>query len=326
LEPIHELEAEIGVAFRHSNRGKALIRATWFFFLLALANLMWAGQGPAVKYLEHQLSPVALTFLPFYLATILLVPLLFIERRSRGQTSWPSLKDWGFFTMAGIFGQIAAQLGATWGTILSTASNYSILNLLIPVMTAVLATYMLRERMTPLRLVCLGIGLVGAVLLSVSDLRQASFINLAFLAGNVLCIVSSFGSAFYNVYCKGLLSRYGQTEILVYTYITASIASLPALAWEYSKHEAHQPFTAGSWWALAFLAVFMYGLSMVLFFWVLRHLTVTVASFSLYMVPIFGVLLSYWLVHERLNAVQIAGSLVVLSATLLIVKFDTLET
>jgi drug/metabolite transporter (DMT)-like permease len=302
-------------------------RAVWFFLLLALANLMWAGQGPAVKLLENQIAPIALTFLPFYVATILLIPLLLVERRSRGRTTWPSLQDWGIFVAAGIFGQIAAQLGATLGTENSSASNYSILNLLVPVITAVMATLMLRERMTFLRILCLAIGLVGVFLLSVSDLQQASFVKLGFLVGNLLCLLSCFGSAYYNVYCKGLLTRYGQTEILVYSYITASIASLPALFWEmkWGHFTPHGPLTASSWLAFIFLAVFMYGLSMVLFFYVLRHLTVTVASFSIYMVPIFGVLLSFWLVGERLNGVQIAGSAVVLLATVLIVKFDPLE-
>ena len=56
--------------------------------------------------------------------------------------------------------------------------------------------------------------------------------------------------------------------------------------------------------AFAFLAIFMYGLSMVLFFYVLQHLPVTVASASLYLVPVFGILLAANFLGERLTLVH----------------------
>ena len=55
----------------------------------------------------------------------------------------------------------------------SLASNGAILNLLIPVISAVLASLMLKERIMLLRVASLGIGLFGVVLMSISDLNQA---------------------------------------------------------------------------------------------------------------------------------------------------------
>lgn len=301
------------------------LRAVWFFVLLALANLMWAGQGPAVKFLDKLLGPIALTFLPFYVATVLLIPLLVWERRGNPDAVWPSREDWPKFAAAGILGQIAAQLGATWGILLSTASNFSILNLLIPVLTAVLATFMLRERMTALRVTCLLIGLAGVLLLSVGDLRQTSMINLKYLGGNLLILVGCLGSAYYNVYCKGLLSRFGMTEILIYSYIVASVVSIPLLFTVEPFHlSTLAAFDWKAWSSFAFLAIFMYGLSMILFFYVLRHVAVTVASLSLYLVPVFGVLLARLFLHESLTLVSICGAAIVLTATLLIMKFDNI--
>jgi drug/metabolite transporter (DMT)-like permease len=66
----------------------------------------------------------------------------------------------------------------------------------------------------------------------------------------------------------------------------------------------------------------MYGASMLLFFKALQHLDVTTASTSLYLVPVFGVLLAAGLLGERLNLLSIAGAAVVLAATLLVMKYD----
>ena len=218
-------EASSGAAH---HRGRML----WFLFLLALTNLMWAAQGPAVKYLEKDLGPIAITFLPFYVTTLLFVPLLIRKRSANPNATWPTLNDWKQFTVVGVAGQVLAQLGATWGITKSLASNFAILNLLIPVITAVLASLMLRERMTLLRVVCLALGLVGVLLMSIQDLKQVDFVHSSYLLGNILIFGGCVGSAFYNVYCKGLMQRFLDIEILIFSYITATVSSLPVLFWQ----------------------------------------------------------------------------------------------
>jgi drug/metabolite transporter (DMT)-like permease len=299
-------------------------RMVFYFVLLALASLMWSGQGVAVKVLDSYLGPIAITFLPFYVTTILFVPLLLRMRRKDPTVVSPTARDWVQFAIAGIAGQVLAQLGMTWGISKSLASNGAILNLLIPVISAVLASFMLKERLTRLRMVSLGIGLVGVVLLSVGDLRQASFGSMKFLMGNLLIFGGCFGSAFYNVYCKRLMRKFQEIEILIYSYITASIASIPLLVWVEPLHlSGLRAFDAKSIAAFLFLALFMYGASMLLFFKALQHLDVTVASTSLYLVPVFGVALAALLLGERLGITAIIGAATVLVATVLVMRYDT---
>ena len=69
----------------------------------------------------------------------------------------------------------------------------------------------------------------------------------------------------------------------------------------------------------------MYGASMVLFFYALEHLDVTVASTSLYLVPLFGVALAAAFLGERLSSIAIFGAAIVLGATVLIVKYDKIQ-
>ena len=299
-------------------------RTAWFFLLLALASLMWSGQGTAVKVLDRHMGPIAITFVPFYITTLLLVPLLLKMRKENPGAPSLSVRDWIQFSIAGIGGQVLAQLGMTWGVSKSLASNGAILNLLIPVISAVLASLMLRERITLLRVAALTIGLVGVVLMSVSDWKQASFGEMRFLVGNLLILCGCLGSSFYNVYCKGLMKRFAEIEILIFSYVTASVASIPLLIWaEPFSFHSFERFDWQSWAAFAFLALFMYGASMLLFFRALQHLDVTTASASLYLVPVFGVLLAALLLGERLSTLAMVGSAIVLTATVLIMKYDT---
>jgi drug/metabolite transporter (DMT)-like permease len=298
-------------------------QTAWYFFLLALASLMWSGQGTAVKILDRQLGPIAITFLPFFVTTILFAFLLIRMRRANPGAAKPSLQDWIKFTVAGVAGQVLAQLGMTWGISKSLASNGAILNLLIPVISAVLASLMLKERLTPLRITALLIGLAGVILLSTSDLRESSFGQMKYLAGNIMIFGGCLGSSFYNVYCKGLMRKFSEIEILIFSYITASIASIPLFIWVEPFHlRTFLTMDWRSWLAFAFLAFFMYGASMLLFFKALQHLDVTTASASLYLVPVFGVFLAVVLLGEHLNTLAVFGAAVVLGATLLVMKYD----
>jgi drug/metabolite transporter (DMT)-like permease len=299
-------------------------RFWWYFTLLALAALMWSGQGTAVKFLEAHMGPIAIAFVPFYITTVLFVPLLIYKRRKNPAAEKPTPGDWGKFVLAGIGGQVLAQLGMTWGILKSLASNGAILNLFIPIMSAVLASIMLKERLTLLRIACFVIGLAGVALLSIQDFRQSSFGEMKYLEGNALILAGCLGSSFYNVYCKGLLKRFQEIEILIFSYITATLATLPLLVWVEPFHlSAFATFDVRSWLAFAFLVLFMYGASMLLFFHALEHLDVTVASMALYMVPVFGVILAAVMVGERLGTAALAGAGVVLVSTVLIMKYDS---
>jgi drug/metabolite transporter (DMT)-like permease len=299
-------------------------QTVWYFVLLALASLIWSGQGIAVKVLDPHLGPIGITFLPFYITTLLFVPLLIRMRRKNPSAASPSGKDWIRFIIAGVGGQVLAQLGMTWGISKSLASNGAILNLLIPVISAVLASFMLKERLTLLRIASLAIGLVGVAFLSIGDIRQASFGSMKFLTGNLLIFGGCFGSSFYNVYCKGLMQKFQEIEILIYSYITASVFSIPLLIWVEPFHlRSLLTFDAKSIAAFLFLAFFMYGASMLLFFKALQHLDVTTASTSLYLVPVFGVLMAASLLGERLSPAALVGAAIVLISTVLVVRYDT---
>ncbi|MBI3836913.1 MAG: DMT family transporter [Planctomycetia bacterium] len=299
----------------------------WYLLLLALASLIWSAQGTAVKFLDPYLGPIAITFLPFYVTTLLLLPLLVYQRRRNPNRQRPTWTDWRKFVIAGIDGQVLAQLGMTWGISLSLASNAAILNLMIPVISAALASIMLGERLTGLRVLCLAVGLVGVFMMSVEDLRNSSFLQESYLGGNCLILLGCLGSSFYNVYCKGLLARFQEVEILIFSYVTASLASLPLFAWaEPLDTSALASLDLSAWLAFGFLAVFMYGASMLLFFHVLEHLPVTVASASLYLVPVFGVLLASTILGERLSTLSLVGAGVVLTSTVLVMRYDTANT
>jgi drug/metabolite transporter (DMT)-like permease len=80
--------------------------------------------------------------------------------------------------------------------------------------------------------------------------------------------------------------------------------------------------TLTQWAAFEYLAVFLYGLSMVFFLRALGMVDVVIASASLYLMPLFGVALAFGILGERLAPRALLGSAIVLVATLMLFRFD----
>ena len=61
---------------------------------------------------------------------------------------------------------------------------------------------------------------------------------------------------------------------------------------------------------------------MLLYFWVIEKIDVTQASLSIYLLPVFGVLLSTVIVRERITAPLVFGGLLVFAATFLVTVYE----
>jgi drug/metabolite transporter (DMT)-like permease len=89
-----------------------------------------------------------------------------------------------------------AQVGMTVGVSWSTASNGAILSLLIPLFGALIAVWLLRERLSTLRVGALLLGLAGVCLLSPLHSAVRSGTRAHELAGNILIATGCLGSGF----------------------------------------------------------------------------------------------------------------------------------
>jgi drug/metabolite transporter (DMT)-like permease len=303
-------------------RGLGRSQAVCAILLLVAANLLWAGQGVAVKILTDGLGPLTISLFPLYGITIIGIGTLALRHNlmERLQSAWKFRRE---FFLAGICGQLMAQVGMTFGISWSSASNGAILSLLIPIFGAIIAVWLLRERLTLLRVGSLLIGLAGVVLLSPLQHRAHVGPHTHEIVGNWLIAIGCFGSAFYNVYSKRLLQHFNALETLFFSYLSTTVVSLPVLFLiEPNCLQRLAHLDVAQWAAFGYLAVFLYGVSMVLFLRALESVDTVLASISLYLMPLFGVALAFGILGERLGPHAILGSAIVLIATMVLFRYD----
>jgi drug/metabolite transporter (DMT)-like permease len=282
---------------------------------------MWALQFTCIKLVQDQVGWLSTVWGPMTLATLMLYPLVRMERNSQRAARRHKSDIWLFLVLA-LVGAFPGQVFVTLGTRMSTASNAAIIMLAIPVCTAVFAYLFLGERMNAVRWLSFVIAVIGVLLCSETDLRNLSFSG-ATLAGNGFIVAGMLGSAFYNSYGKKALERYSPMEMLFYTYVGMLAVLTPLVLIQERSTLARIPqFTSSTWLGLILLTVFHNYLSMVLFLKALKNLDATQAALGNYLITFFGVPIAAIGLHEPLGAGTWLGGILVLASTLLITLWN----
>ncbi len=295
------------------------------WLLLIVCNLIWASQFVLAKLVQEQMGPIFATLLPMALATLGLVPLVHARADRTAPRPRIGVGDIARFALIGVFGQVVAQLGVTWGVRTAPASNAALLSLTLPIATAIMAYVLLAERMTLIRWISFALAVGGALQCSGIEWSELRFASGGILTGNFLILLGVLGSAFYNVYSKKLLGRYTPLEVLLYSYYAVLICLVPLVLYlEPGAFRSVVSFGPKVWLGIFLLAALQYFLSMVIFLKVLTRLDAVQAGLSNYLIPVFGVLIAAAVLGERLTARMAIGGLVVLVSTLIMTVYEDL--
>ena len=221
-----------------------------------------------------------------------------------------------------VLGAFPAQVLMTWGTQYSLASNAAIITLSLPVITAVFAFLILKERMNRIRWISFVIAIVGVILCSAGDIRRLNF-GSTYAVGNILIFLAIVGNAYYNVGIKKIAGNYTEIEMVFYTYVVVVLLLTPlVLYYEPDIFSRIPHFTNQTWTGITLLTVFHNFLSMILFFKALKQLDAMQVALSNYLITFIGLPIAAIWLNEKLSVQSITGGLMVLIATLIVTVMD----
>jgi drug/metabolite transporter (DMT)-like permease len=288
------------------------------WIILFACNFMWAFHFTSIKLTQDQVGPYFTVWAPMLLATILLAPFVARDFKKGGK----KLKDILIFVQLAALGAFPSQVLMTWGTQYSLASNAAILVLTLPVITAVFAFLILKERMNTARWISFGIAIIGVALCSTDDIKRVD-LGSRYALGNVLIFLAILGNAYYNVGCKQIAEKYTEIEMVFYTYLVMCILLTPlVLYYEPDMFGKIPEFTTNTWIGMISLTVFHNFLSMVLFFKALKNLDATQVALSNYLITFMGLPIAAFWLGEKLNTQAIVGGVLVLVSTLILSIVD----
>jgi len=196
-------------------------------------------------------------------------------------------------------------------TLKLTASLAAILNSMVPLFTALIASVWLKEEFNIKKAVGIILGLNGVVII-VGWNHISTDMEVITFAG--LSITATLFYGIGNVYARKNCRDISSLNITLGQFTGASILLLPLALMNFP----------GEWpslkviFALVGLAVFCTSLAFILYFYLIKSVGSTGAASTLFLVPVFGTLWGVLLLDEAINLSAILGLAIILAGISLI--------
>jgi drug/metabolite transporter (DMT)-like permease len=241
----------------------------------------------------------AVCFRALIAATILYVLALLRRRRLEFMVGWRP------FAMVGATTVVGQLVGLSYATPLVGTAMTAIIVAAIPLFAILLGHYWGLERITPMRMLGLSLGIVGISLL-------VGFPSVAltprFLLGCATALLGSFSAAFGSNYASKHLGTVNAYETTLGTFLAGGLISLPLLY-------LSPPVARPGWVDLGNLAVLgaaMSALAYVMYFRLISTLGASRAASVEFLVTLVAVTVGTTVLHERLSIVQLIGGVAIL--------------
>jgi drug/metabolite transporter (DMT)-like permease len=261
------------------------------YFYLTLLALIWASAFFNIKIATYSYGPLTIAFLRIFLGAIPVVLLCFIKKIKIEAFS----KDWYWFAAIGIINLVIPFFLIAHGVKNIQSNLAAILMASTPLSASVLAHFFVKnEKINFIKSLGVLIGFSGIVFLfSDNVLINKNNITSALL---ILC-----GSTFYVI--GGLLTL--RISNKKNENVTASILIWGTLILLPITFFVEQPWNLSprldSTISLLYLGVFSTGVAWLLRFYILKHNGLVFQSQVAYLIPIFGVILGFFILGELIT-------------------------
>ena len=284
----------------------------WLVIVMAL----WASGVVVARGVHELVQPIGFSFWRWFTAVVILTPFAGAELRRRAHylsTRLVSILALGFF-MAGGSTSIIIAVQYT------TATNVALMSATQPIVTAVIAWMLLRERLTQWQIAGIAAATAGVVAMIVR-LDFALLASLSFNPGDAVMLLSVSFYALYAVNLHRWIAGVGPLLMMYVTCLSVVTVLLPAYVAE-SMLIAPTVFDTRVAVATVFMALVPTLLATTMWNMSVGVVGPNRATIFTNLLPVFGTALAVTFLHESLQLYHIVGGLLVCAGITLVVKHD----
>lgn len=280
--------------------------------LLALANLMWAGNWVTGRALRDAYDPLTLNFGRWLVATAVLAP--FALPSVRGL--WPVVRrNFGLLLFLSFTGVALFQALVYLGLRSTTAVNGVLINSSLPLFILLCSWAIDRERTTPRQVVGMAVSLAGIlVIVSHGDLHNLLHLELRAGDGWILLAMPIWG--IYSVMLRRRPPELGGVQFLFVISVLGLLLLAPAvlaLALHTPLAAPRPPQAAG----IAYMGIAASVVAFICWNKGVAAVGANVAGVTIHLLPAFGTVLAILFLGEAFGAYHAAGLATILAGVVL---------
>ena len=281
----------------------------WTVILIAAAGWGTAGVVTRIAF-EEGLGPFAVVAISSSIGAIAVVLYAVVSRH-------------GF-----VVGRVGWQVGAVMSLLSVTfpflSRNLALENAsagfvglaaaLVPIATALTAHVVLPDE--PLERATLGgllVALTGVAVLVFSGDSGIAEGGRPLVAG-CFALVGVVSVSVGSVFAKRHAGGYSPVAVAGVQFVLAAVITTVLMLVIEGMPEAP---TARGWWSLVYMGVLATFVPMVLYYWLIRHVTVTYSAITGYVIPLVAVVVGIVVLNEQLQPGIVAGGILILAGVVL---------
>lgn len=294
-------------------------KSTAPFLTLIPAQLLFGSLPVIGKIVLAALPPMALVGI----RVAITAAILFIIQAFRRRIWLKEKSDYWRFAALSLFGVVFNQLFFIGGLSLTTASNTSLLAVMIPVFALAVGSIAGFEKLTAVKII--GIIFAAAGVIFLIDPRKASFSSQTTI-GDIFIIINCLAYGIYVATSKGAITRNGTFRSMTWVFIFASIVCLPLGVFSLSTVDL-AAIDLNIWLISIYIAVGATAAPYLLNAWALSKVNPSTVAVFVYLQPLIGFGLAVLFLGEKINLTFIISAALIFAGVFLVTrKFIPSET
>ncbi len=283
------------------------------YLLLTFTTLFWAGNFVLARAVHASVPPVGLAFWRWFVVAMLVLPWAWLDLRRQ----WPAMRArLGLMLALGSFSVGAFNTLIYIGLQTTSAVNALLLISAIPVFILILAPPVLGNRLLGRQILGVAVSALG-VLLVLSHGRPAALAGLGRHVGSLWVLAGVFSWALYSVLLRKLPPQIGGRGLFAATVSIGLLALLPFYLGETFIQHRPMHLNATVVLSVGYVAVFASVLAYLFWNRAVAIIGAEQAGAFIHLMPAFGLILSAWLLGERIGAFDVAGLALILGGLLI---------
>ena len=281
-------------------------------FLLFLTTFVWGVGFPVSKIGILYIPPFTYAFIRFFITSLLFIVVIHKKHKN---IILSLRRHFIGLSIMGLSGITVYNFFYLYSLKFTLASNSVLIAAFNPIITTVIASFILKEKIN-IRM-CLGIAVsLFGVLTIISRGSMHTILSLSFNRGDLFMLIATTLWAIYSVSGKKVINSIGHSKAVALSTLLGTIYLIPfALLEKGNKDILSYPVVA--WGSVLYMALIATFFAFSAWYKGIERFGASKTSIFVNLVPVFGVTASLFLLHEKISISIILGGILVIMGVII---------